>query len=222
MAIDMIENNDLGALAKGRLGDLNGFTDENKVYKNFTGNEEVFQKIDINEEFENLFGSKTFKDNKAKAKADAEAFVKKLPKTTCEDLKSSLDKLALYIEAQTKELGLAKGHVTEYPKIRLGVARTAEAEMKMKQEDKQCLAIAQKIETEQNKAELIKTLTNVSEASVQQAKTDLFGVPIGKPLYPPASQGGGLTASLGSNKNLLIYGGIGLGAVLLLVMLRNR
>jgi len=222
MAIDMIENNDLGALAKGRLGDLNGFTDENKVYKNFTGNEEVFQKIDINEEFENLFGSKTFKDNKAKAKADAEAFVKKLPKTTCEDLKSSLDKLALYIEAQTKELGLAKGHVTEYPKIRLGVARTAEAEMKMKQEDKQCLAIAQKIETEQNKAELIKTLTNVSEASVQQAKTDLFGVPSGQPLYAPASQGGGLTASLGSNKNLLIYGGIGLGAVLLLVMLRNR
>lgn len=222
MAIDMIENNDLGALAKGRLGDLNGFTDENKVYKNFAGNEEVFQKIDINEEFENLFGSKTFKDNKAKAKADAEAFVKKLPKTTCEDLKSSLDKLALYIEAQTKELGLAKGHVTEYPKIRLGVARTAEAEMKMKQEDKQCLAIAQKIETEQKKAELIKTLTNVSEASVQQAKTDLFGVPSGQPLYAPASQGGGLTASLGSNKNLLIYGGIGLGAVLLLAMLRNR
>lgn len=222
MAIDMIENNDLGALAKGRLGDLNSFADESKSFKNFAGNEEVFQKIDINEEFENLFGSKTFKDNKAKARAEAEAFVKKLPKTTCEDLKSSLDKLALYIEAQTKELGLAKGHVTEYPKIRLGVARAAEADMKMKQEDKQCLAIAQKLESEQKKAELIKTLTNVSEASVQQAKTDLFGVPSGQPLYAPASQGGGLTASLGSNKNLLIYGGIGLGAVLLIAMLRNR
>ncbi len=222
MAIDMIENNDLGALAKGRLGDLNSFADESKSFKNFAGNEEVFQKIDINEEFENLFGSKTFKDNKAKAKAEAEAFVKKLPKTTCEDLKSSLDKLALYIEAQTKELGLAKGHVTEYPKIRLGVARAAEADMKMKQEDKQCIAIAQKLESEQKKAELIKTLTNVSEASVQQAKTDLFGVPSGQPLYAPASQGGGLTASLGSNKNLLIYGGIGLGAVLLIAMLRNR
>lgn len=222
MAIDMIENNDLGALAKGRLGDLNSFADESKSFKNFAGNEEVFQKIDINEEFENLFGSKTFKDNKAKAKADAEAFVKKLPKTTCDDLKSSLDKLALYIEAQTKELGLAKGHVTEYPKIRLGVARAAEADMKMKQEDKQCIAIAQKLESEQKKAELIKTLTNVSEASVQQAKTDLFGVPSGQPLYAPASQGGGLTASLGSNKNLLIYGGIGLGAVLLIAMLRNR
>jgi hypothetical protein len=227
MAIDMIENNDLSALAKGRLGDLNSFADENKGFKNFAGNEEVFQKIDVNEEFENLFGinifgDETFKRNKAKAKSEAEEFVKKLPKTTCDDLKSSLDKLALYIEAQTKELGLAKGHVTEYPKIRLTIARAAEADMKMKQEDKQCIAIAQKLESEQKKAELIKTLTNVSEASVQQAKTDLFGVPSGQPLYAPASQGGGLTASLGQNKNLLIYGGIGLGAILLLAMLRNR
>ena len=75
MAIDMIENNDLGALAIGRLGDLNNFMDENKVYKNFSGNEEVFQRVDINEEFENLFGSKTFKNNKEKAKNDAEAFL---------------------------------------------------------------------------------------------------------------------------------------------------
>ena len=44
---------------------------------------------------------------------------------------------------------MAKGHVTEYPKIRLGVARTAEADMKMKQQDKQCIAIAEKIQSEQ-------------------------------------------------------------------------
>jgi hypothetical protein len=218
----MIENNDLGALAVGRLGDLNNFTDENKGYKNFAGNEEVFQKIDINEEFENLFGSKTFKNNKEKAKNDAEAFVKKLPKTTCDDLSSSLDKLALYIEAETKQLGLAKGHVTEYPKIRLGVARTAEADMKMKQQDKQCIAIAEKIQSEQKKAELIKTLTNVSEASVQQAKTDLFGTPAGQPLYAPATSGQGALGSVqnalgGSNKNLLIYGGIGVVALILLL-----
>ena len=222
MAIDMIENNDLGALAIGRLGDLNSFTDENKGFKNFAGNEEVFQKIDINEEFENLFGSKTFKNNKEKAKNDAEAFVKKLPKTTCDDLSSSLDKLALYIEAETKQLGLAKGHVTEYPKIRLGVARTAEADMKMKQQDKQCIAIAQKIESEQKKAELIKTLTNVSEDSVQQAKKDLFGTPAGQPLYAPARSGQGALSSVqnalgGSNKNLLIYGGIGVVALILLL-----
>jgi len=222
MAIDMIENNDLGALAIGRLGDLNSFTDESKGYKNFAGNEEVFQKIDINEEFENLFGSKTFKNNKEKAKNDAEAFVKKLPKTTCDDLSSSLDKLALYIEAETKQLGLAKGHVTEYPKIRLGVARTAEADMKMKQQDKQCIAIAEKIQSEQKKAELIKTLTNVSEASVQQAKTDLFGTPAGQPLYAPATSGQGALGSVqnalgGSNKNLLIYGGIGVVALILLL-----
>ena len=215
MAIDMIENNDLGALAVGRLGDLNNFTDESKGYKNFSGNEEVFQKIDINEEFENLFGSKTFKNNKEKAKNDAEAFVKKLPKTTCDDLSSSLDKLALYIEAETKQLGLAKGHVTEYPKIRLGVARTAEADMKMKQLDKQCIAIAEKIQSEQKKADLIKTLTNVSEDSVQQAKKDLFG---NQPLYPPPPSGKDPSSLLGgSNKNLLIYGGIGVVALILLL-----
>ena len=222
MAIDMIENNDLGALAIGRLGDLNNFMDENKVYKNFSGNEEVFQRVDINEEFENLFGSKTFKNNKEKAKNDAEAFVKKLPKTTCDDLSSSLDKLALYIEAETKQLGLAKGHVTEYPKIRLGVARTAEADMKMKQQDKQCIAIAQKVESEQKKADLIKTLTNVSEDSVQQAKKDLFGTPAGQPLYAPATTNQGALSSVqnalgGSNKNLLIYGGIGVVALILLL-----
>ena len=226
MAIDRIENNDLGALATGRLGDLNNFMDENKVYKNFSGNEEVFQRVDINEEFENLFGSKTFKNNKEKAKNDAEAFVKKLPKTTCDDLSSSLDKLALYIEAETKQLGLAKGHVTEYPKIRLGIARTAEADMKMKQQDKQCIAIAQKVESEQKKAELIKTLTNVSEASVQQAKTDLFGTPAGQPLYAPATTNQGALSSVqnalgGSNKNLLIYGGIGVVALILLLR-RNQ
>lgn len=122
MAIDMIENNELGALAKSRLGDTKQFTDENQKFKNFSGNEEVFQRVDINEEFENLFGSKTFKDNKAKATKDAEDFVAALPKGNCDDIERSLDKLALYIEAQTKELGLAKGHVTEYPKNRLVVA----------------------------------------------------------------------------------------------------
>ena len=220
MAIDMIENNDLGALANGRLGDLTQFADESKAFKNFTGNEDVFQKIDVNEEFENLFGSKTFKDNKEKAKKDAELFVSRLPKSTCNDLKDSLDKLALYIEAQTKELGMVKGHVTEYPNIRLGIARRVESEMKMKQQDAKCLEVAAKAESEEKRAELISTLTNVSEASVQQAKTDLFGVPSGQPLYAPASQGGGLGGALGSNKNLLIYGGI--GVIALILILRNR
>ena len=132
MAIDMIEKNDLGALASGRLGDLTQFADESNIFKNFTGNEEVFDKIDVNEEFENLFGSKAHKDSKARTKVEAENFVRSLPKTSCDNLKFSLEKLALYIEAETKGLGLAKGRMTEYPKIRLSVARTAEADLKMK------------------------------------------------------------------------------------------
>lgn len=220
MAIDMIENNDLGALASGRLGDITQFADENKSFKNFTGNEDVFKKIDVNEEFQNLFGSKTFKENKAKAKKDAEAFVARLPKATCNDLKDSLDKLALYIEAETKVLGISQKHMVEYPTIRLGVARAAESQMKLKQQDLKCLEIAAKAESESKRAELINTLTNVSEASVQQAKTDLFGLPTGQPLYTPAAQGGGLGGALGSNKNLLIYGGI--GVIALILILRNR
>ena len=221
MAIDMIENNELGALAKSRLGDTKQFTDENQKFKNFSGNEEVFQRVDINEEFENLFGSKTFKDNKAKATKEAEDFVASLPKGNCDDIEKSLEKLALYIEAQTKELGLAKGHVTEYPKNRLVVARRAEANLKMAQSNADCLNIQAKAQSEAKKADLIKTLTNVSEASVQQAKTDLFGTPVGQPLYAPATSGEGALSSvqnaLGSNKNLLIYGGIGVIALILLL-----
>lgn len=220
MAIDMIENNDLGALASGRLGDLTQFADESKIFKNFTGNEEVFDKIDTNEEFENLFGRKTFRENLAKAKTDAENFVKGLPKANCDNLKFSLEKLALYIEAQTKEMAGKKDHTVEYPKIRLGVARATEAQLKMKQLEANCLEIAAKAESEQSRAQLLSTLTNVSEASVQQAKTDLFGVPSGQPLYAPASQGGGLGGALGSNKNLLIFGGI--GVIALILILRNR
>lgn len=223
MAIDMIENNELGALAKSRLGDTKQFTNENQKYKNFSGNEEVFQRVDINEEFENLFGSKTFKDNKAKATKEAEDFVAALPKGNCDDIERSLGKLALYIEAQTKELGLAKGHVTEYPKNRLVVARKSEAELKMAQSNADCLNIQAKAQSEAKKADLIKTLTNVSEASVQQAKTDLFGTPIGQPLYAPATTDQGALSSvqnaLGSNKNLLIYGGIG---VIILILLLRR
>jgi hypothetical protein len=223
MAIDMIENNELGALAKSRLGDTKQFTNENQKYKNFSGNEDVFQKVDINEEFENLFGSKTFKDNKAQATKEAEDFVASLPKGNCDDIEKSLERLALYIEAQTKELGLAKGHVTEYPKNRLTVARRAEANLKMAQSNADCLNIQAKAQSEAKKAELIKTLTNVSEASVQQAKTDLFGTPIGQPLYAPATtEQGPLTSvqsALGSNKNLLIYGGIGI--IVLILLLRR-
>jgi hypothetical protein len=153
----------------------------------------------------------------------ASEIVAALPKTSCDDLEKSLDKLALYIEAQTKELGLAKGHTTEYPKNRLIVARKTESELKMKQSTMDCINIKAKSETEAKKADLIKTLTNVSEASVQQAKTDLFGTPIGQPLYSAANTNqsalSSVQSALGSNKNVLIYAGI--GVIVLILMLRR-
>lgn len=221
MAIDMIENNEMGALATSRLGDLNQFADESQKFKNFTGEVGFFNPIDPNEEFAELFGSKTFKRNKAAATKEAQDFVAALPKNTCDDIEKSLERLAVYIEGQTKELGLVKGHVTEYPKNRLVVARKAEADLKMKQSSMDCINKKTQAESAAKKAELIQTLTNVSEASVQQAKTDLFGTPIGQPLYAPAApnQGalGSVQSALGSNKNLLIYGGIGVIALVLLL-----
>lgn len=221
MAIDMIENNEMGALAKSRLGDLHQFADESQKFKNFTGEVGFFNPIDPNEEFAELFGSKTFKDNKAKATKEAEDFVASLPKTSCDDIEKSLERLAVYIEGQTKELGLAKGHVTEYPKNRLTVARKAETELKMMQSTMDCINKKAQAESAAKKAELIQTLTNVSEASVQQAKTDLFGTPTGQPLYAPSTTDQGALSSiqtaLGSNKNLLIYGGIGVIALILLL-----
>lgn len=221
MAIDMIENNELGALASSRVG-LQQFTDENKVYKNFTGESDFFKNNDANEEFANLFGSKTFKDNKAKATKEAEDFFKKLPATTCLDIQKALEKATLYIENQTKELSLLKGHVVEYPKNRIAVARKYENAYKQKQADLNCIEVIAKAEEEAKKTELLQTLTSVSEASVQQAKTDLFGLPIGAPVYGNVPTQNTTSSLLGSNKNLLIYGGIAIGAILLITMLRKQ
>lgn len=224
MAIDMIENNEMGALAKSRLGDLHQFTDESQKFKNFTGEVGFFNPIDPNEEFAELFGSKTFKRHLADATKQAEDFVASLPKGSCDEIEKSLERLSVYIEGQTKELGLSKGHVTEYPKNRLVVARRAEADLKMKQSSLDCINKKAQVESAAKKAELIQTLTNVSEASVQQAKTDLFGTPTGQPLYNQANTNQGALSSvqsaLGSNKNLLIYGGIGI-IVLILILRRD-
>ena len=227
MAIDMIENNELGALASGRFSELKPFIDQNKHYKNAIAHSD-FPKIDSNEEFANLFGinifgDETFKSNKNQSQKEAEDFIKSLPATKCEDIQTALDKIAIYIETQTKALALAKGHMTEYPKIKLEVARKAEGDLKQKQQDYNCIALAQAAESAKSKDELIKTLTNVSQQSVEQAKTDLFGLPASASVYTPTGSSGTSTSNIltSSNKNLLLYGGIGVGVILLILFIRK-
>jgi hypothetical protein len=208
MAIDMIERTSEGAHAPSRLGNYQ-FADDNNTFRNFTGGQDFFQ--NEGEDWANLFGSKVFKRNKAKATQEGKDFVNALPgmkaNASCDEISRSLDQLSMYIDTQVKEIAGLKSHVVEYPKARLSEARKGEGILKMKQSKMDCLAIQQKAQAEAAKAETLATLTTLSEKSIQSAKSDLLGVN---------------QAPTTSNNKLLLYGGIGLGAILLIVLLRRK
>jgi hypothetical protein len=218
MAIDMIERTDEGVHANSRLGNYQ-FADESKEFKNFTGGEDFFK--GGGEDWANLFGSQTNKKNKIKAREEAEKFVKELPssKTTtpsCDEISASLAQLQVYIEGQLKEMSSLKGHVTEYFQIRIDTARKSETQLKLAQSKMDCINVQAKAEAQAKKEETLKTITDLSEKSIQNAKTDLLGV--NEALQQQATS----TSPLTSNKNLLLYGGIGVGAILLILLLRRR
>ena len=77
MAIDMLENNELAALAPSRLG-LRQFADEEWVYKNYAGDDQFF----------NLFGSRKAKISKYSSWAKTK--FENLP-TDCDNIQSSID-----------------------------------------------------------------------------------------------------------------------------------
>jgi hypothetical protein len=217
MAIDMIERTNEGAHAPSRLGNFQ-FADDSKHFRNFTGGQDFFQ--GGGEDWANLFGSQLNKQNKIKAREEAEKFVKALPasKTTnpsCDDLTYSLAQLQVYIEGQLKEMSSLKGHVTEYYQIRIDTARKSETSFKLLQSKMDCINIQEKAKADAAKAETLNTLTNLSEKSIQNAKTDLLGV--NEALAQPST-----TSAITSNKNLLLYGGIGVGAILLILLLRRK
>jgi hypothetical protein len=221
MAIDMIERNDEGVHATSRLGNFQ-FADDSKHFRNFTGGEDFFQ--GGGEDWANLFGSKVAKRNEAKATEEAKKFVQSLPtgnKTnpTCEEIAKSLELLSVYIETQVKEIGIAKGHIVNYPKNRLAVARTEEGRIKIIQSQMNCIAVQEKEKSEAAKAETLKTITNLSETSIQNAKNDLLGINQSLSEQSATNIGG---VSLTNNKKLLLYGGIGVGAIVLILLLRRN
>jgi len=222
MAIDMIERTNEGAHATSRLGDFQ-FADDSKHFKNFTGGQDFFQ--GQGEDWANLFGSKLAKKNLATANKEGQDFVAKLPaivkkNPSCDDISKSLDLLSVFIEAQIKEIAQMKGGVVRYPQARLAVARKAEGELKIKQTQLDCIALQEKAKADEAKAETINTLTTLSESSIQNAKNDLLGVN-----QDLANQGGSssnIGGAISGNKNLLLYGGLGLGAILLILLLRRK
>jgi hypothetical protein len=198
MAIDMLENNELGALATMRIGGNTSFVDENDVtpYKNFTGEDEFF----------NLFGSKKRKDSVAQVEKDANEKWGEYDQKTCGGIELLLADTQVEIERITKMMASNNGF--DLP-IQLKIARNAQANAKMLQNQYDCVRKAEQAKIEEERKSSLDALTKISDLTVDKAKQDLLG--------------GDKDGSAGAgNKKLLMYGGIGLGALVVIALIARR
>jgi hypothetical protein len=200
MAVDMIENNELSALAPSRVGNDRCFVDEkSQSYLGFTGEEQFY----------NLFGSQKRKQSIAQVEKDAKAKWAQYDTKTCGGIQLLIDDAQVEIERITKIMASNNGF--DLP-IQLKFARNAQAEAKKLQNQYDCVNKLSKEKVEAERKALLDTLTNVSDTAVNKAKGDLVGLDMGT---PEKSVGG-------VNKNLLIYGGIGLGALVVIALILKK
>ncbi len=194
MAIDMIENNEVGALAPSRLG-LREFADDKWAYKNYTGGEDFF----------NLFGSR--KEKKEKYTSWARAKFENLS-TDCENIQKSIDIInnELQLLLKKKQTLNVKTQINETNQI---LAEYKRSQLEQDCERKQTLA-----KSEKEREQTLATLTQLSDVSVGKAQQELAGLQAG--LSPEEA------ASQAKMKNYLLYGGIGLGAILLIALIARR
>jgi hypothetical protein len=191
MAIDMIENNELGALAPSRLG-LKQFADEN--FKNYTGDDDFY----------NLFGSR--KRRKARYSNAAQERLADLPKD-CANIQNSIDIINADIEnllKQKSNLGI---------RTQLSEANSILADFKKAQISQNCVQKFEEIKKEQEKAALLGTLTSLSDSSVSKAQAELKGLQLTED---------GKIDTAAQNKKLLIYAGVGIGAIVLIALILKK
>lgn len=191
MAIDMIENNELGALAPSRLG-LNEFADDQWAYRNYTGSDDFF----------NLFGSREKK--KEKARATVQGKFENL-QTDCANIQKSIDivnnELQLLLKASKKNISV---------KTQIDEANKALSAFKRLQIEQDCQALEAEAKSQKAKEETLATLTQLSDVSVGKAQGELAGLQSG-------AEGQG-----DDTKKLLIYGGIGLAALVAIILIARR
>jgi len=192
MAIDMIENNELAALAPSRLG-LNQFADDQWVYKNYTGDENFY----------NLFGSR--KKKMEKYTSWARAKFENLP-DDCANIQKSIDIINNELQL------LLKQKPTLNIKTQVKETNQILAEFKRLQISQDCEKLEAEAKKVAEKQETLDTLTKLSDVSVGKAQQELSGL--------QGAQGGDATQD--QTKKYLLYGGIGLGAILLIVLLTRR
>jgi hypothetical protein len=193
MAIDMIENNELGALAPSRLG-LNEFVDDNWAYKNYTGEED-------------FFSASGRKKKKEKYKSWARSKFESLS-TDCGEVQKSIDIINNELQLLLKQ--------KQTLNVKTQIAETNEilAEFKRAQIEQDCENKLAQTKAEKEKADTLSTLTQLSDISVGKAQQELAGLQAGASPQDAASQA--------QMKKYLMYGGIGLGAVLLIFLIARR
>lgn len=154
MAIDMIENNELGALAPSRLG-LKQFIDEGDV--NYGGDEDFY----------NLFGSRNRK--KENFQKDVRNKYINLP-TDCENIQDSID----IIENDKKTLLGLKGDLRQ--KQSLAETSKVLGQFKSLQISQKCVKTLDAQKAEKDKKDTLDTLTSLSESSISKAQSELKGL----------------------------------------------
>jgi hypothetical protein len=198
MAIDMLENNELGALAPMRIGGNTSFVDENDVTpcRSFTGDDDFF----------NLFGSKKRKASVAQVEKDANEKWGQYDQKTCGGIELLIADTQVEIERITKMMANNNGF--DLP-IQLKIARAAQANAKMLQNQYDCVRKAEQAKVEEERKSSLDALTKISDLTVDKAKQDILG----------GDKGG--SAGEG-NKKLLLYGGIGLGVLVAIALIARR
>lgn len=187
MAIEMIENNELAALAPSRLG-LNEFQDDNWVYRNYTGDSEFF----------NLFGSRKAKVERYTQTAKSK--LENLP-TDCESIQKSIDLINNELQ------GLLKQKKTLSVKTQVDAANKILSQYKALQISQDCEKKAAEQQSQAQQEQTLSTLSKLSETSVGKAQEELKGL-----------QGAGGT----DTSKMLLYGGLGLAALIGIILIARR
>jgi len=195
MAIDMIENNELSALAPSRLG-LRQYVDDGAKgmpkMLNFTGTDD----------FVNLFGSRVRK--KSAFRQDVRNRYGSIP-TDCDSIMGKIDVVNSDLETLVKR---SAGKSSLEIKEKLDETNIVLGELKSALIKNGCKAQSLAVQTaqaEQKATQTLETLTKLGETQVEKAKSDLLGTSL---------LDGSSTSTAGkSNKNILIYGGLAVLAV---------
>lgn len=186
MAIDMIERNELAALANSRVGGLKQFVDDKNVnYLNANG-------------YVNLFGSRRKKKNAARQ--EIEDKYSQLS-SDCSGIDTSIDVINSDLQILVGRSNTAKGQ--ERLKVREQLDETTKilGEFKNRKIQLGCSKSQTSTQSQTNTSDIVGLASQFGSTASEQAGQEM-------------------TSGNGSNINKwLIYGGVGLGVVLIAVIL---